>query len=293
MPEEDRTAADQSDVDEIVKSLDLEELDLNLYRGYPTYWEQVRLFGGTVAAQALSAAYKTVDEVDVHSLHSYFLLGGDPSIPVIYEVDRIRDGRSFTTRRVVARQRGRAIYNLAASFHKRESGFDHQQQSPSCSGPDEFPTPEDIGLDPRELFPHEWQTKGVPIELRLEIGPAQWKPGALGRQMWMRINGDFAQNERMNNIMLTYMSDLPLLGTAVRTHTVDSADVMGASLDHTMWFHRPVVANEWLLYDMRSPSAAGARGFNLGHFYDQAGILVASSAQEGLIRPLNPEAVSS
>ncbi len=278
-------SADQADVDALVASLDLEEIDLNLYRGHPTYWERVRLFGGIVAAQALSAAYKTIDRIEVHSLHSYFLLPGNPGLPVIYDVDRIRDGRSFATRRIVARQRGEAIFNLAASFHRPEDGFDHQQRMPETAGPLEFPSAEDFGLTPRDFFPHNWDTRGIPIELRHDRAPSEWQPGALERQMWFRINGALPDQPRVHNILLTYLSDLALMGTAVRTHAPSFEEIMGASLDHAMWFHRPVLANEWLLYDMRSPSASGARGFNIGHIYTESGTLVASTAQEGLMRP--------
>ncbi len=279
-------SADQEDVDALVASLDLEEIDLNLYRGHPTYWERKRLFGGIVAAQALSAAYRTVEDIQVHSLHSYFLRPGDPAIPVILDVDRIRDGRSFATRRVVARQRGEAIFNLAASFHIVEEGFDHQQVQPITRGPYDFSGPEDFGMSPRDFFPHNWQTRGIPIEIRYDRSPAEWKPGALERQMWFRINGELPDDPGVHNIMLTYLSDLALMGTAVSAHAPSFDNLMGASLDHAMWFHRPVKANNWLLYDMKAPSASGARGFNIGHIYTEDGSLVASAAQEGLMRPL-------
>ncbi|MFT7474188.1 MAG: acyl-CoA thioesterase-2, partial [Verrucomicrobiales bacterium] len=177
-------SADQADVDAIVASLDLEAIDRNLYRGHPPYWESGRLFGGLVAAQALAAAYGTIDGIHVHSLHSYFLRPGDPDTPVIYEVDRIRDGRSFATRRVVARQRGEAIFNLSASFHKIEAGFDHQAEMPDVPGPDEAPTAADFGLTQRDFLPPNWKTTGVPVEMRHLEGPADWEAGVIERNMW-------------------------------------------------------------------------------------------------------------
>ena len=162
---------DQADLDAVVESLDLEELDRNLYRGFAPYWEGRRLFGGLVAAQALAAAYRTIEDIHVHSLHSYFLRPGDPTMPVIFDVDRIRDGRSFATRRVVARQRGEAIFNLSSSFHKVEAGFDHQQPKPAVPGPDGVPAAEDFGLTPRDYLPRHWETKGVPIEIRHFVSP--------------------------------------------------------------------------------------------------------------------------
>lgn len=277
---------DQADLDAVVESLELEELDLNLYRGFPPYWESYRLFGGLVAAQALAAAYRTIDDIHVHSLHSYFLRPGDPTIPVILDVDRIRDGRSFATRRVVARQRGEAIFNLSASFHKEEAGFDHQQTMPDVPGPDALPTAADFGLTDRDYLPRHWQIKGVPIEIRHFVSPDEWTPGELERKMWLRVKGTLADDPIVHRVMLTYLSDLALLGTAVRMHAPNFEKIMGASLDHALWFHRPVRADEWLLYSMTSPSASGARGFNLGQFFTEDGTLVASAAQEGLMRPI-------
>ena len=282
--------ADQHDVDAIVASLDLEEIDRNLYRGHPPYWESGRLFGGIVAAQALAAAYGTIQDIHVHSLHSYFLRPGDPEIPVIYEVDPIRDGRSFATRRVVARQRGEAIYNLSASFHKVEDGFEHQAAAPDVPGPDDAPTAQDFRLTPRDYLPRFWETNGVPIDIRHFHGPDEWEPGIAQRNMWIRANGTLADDSICHKLMLTYLSDFSLLGTAVRMHAKDFEHIMAASLDHAIWFHREFRADEWLLYSTSSPSATGAKGFNIGHFFDADGTLVASAAQEGLMRPLRSEA---
>lgn len=280
-------SADQQDVDAIVTSLDLEEIDRNLYRGHPPYWESGRLFGGIVAAQALAAAYRTIEGIHVHSLHSYFLRPGDPASPVIFDVDRIRDGRSFATRRVVARQNGEAIFNLSASFHKEEDGFDHQAKMPDVPGPNESPSPADFGLTNRDYLPRHWAPKGVPIDIRHLHGPDDWEPGVIERHMWIRTNGTLPENPVTQRLLLTYLSDLSLLGTAVRMHAANFEKIMAASLDHSIWFHRDFRADEWLLYSTTSPSASGARGFNIGHFFTEDGTLVASAVQEGLMRDLS------
>lgn len=283
---DDQSSIDQRDVDAIVTSLDLELIDRNLYRGHPPYWESERLFGGIVAAQALAAAYGTVEVKHVHSLHSYFLRPGDPDMPVVYDVDRIRDGRSFVTRRVVARQKGEAIYNLSASFHKVEDGFDHQSAMPEVPRPSDAPTPEDFGLTPRSFMPTNWVSEGVPVAMRRLQAPADWAPGVLERNMWIKANGKLPDDPVVHRLMLTYLSDLSLLGTAVRMHTPNFDEIMAASLDHSIWFHRDFRADEWLLYSTTSPSASGARGFNVGHFFTEDGVLVASATQEGLMRNL-------
>lgn len=280
-------SADQEDVDALVTSLDLEQIDRNLYRGHPPYWEHGRLFGGIVAAQSLAAAYGTIEDIHVHSLHSYFLRPGDPDIPVIYDVDPIRDGRSFATRRVVARQHGEAIYNLSASFHKAEEGFDHQGEMPDIPGPNDAPDAAAFGLTARDYLPKQWQMNGIPLDFRHFAGPDDWAAGEMNRNMWVRVNGTLPDDEVTHRLMLTYLSDLALLGTSVRMHAKDFEHIMAASLDHAIWFHRPFRSDEWLLYSMTSPSANGARGFNLGHFFTEDGTLVASTAQEGLMRDLS------
>lgn len=286
MPE-DQPSADQGDVDAIVTSLALEVIDTNLFRGHTPYWEAGRLFGGIVASQALAAAYETIEDLHVHSFHSYFLRPGDPETPVIYDVDRIRNGRSFATRRVVARQHGEAIFNLSASFHKDEAGFDHQAEMPDVGTPEDAPAPEDFGLTPRDYLPRFWELKGIPLEIRHFTGPEEWEPGVKDREVWFRVNGTLGDDPVLHRLMLTYLSDLTLLGTAVRTHAKNFDHIMAASLDHTVWFHREFRADEWLLYSTTSPSASGARGFNLGHFFTVDGTMVASTAQEGLMRDLS------
>ena len=283
----DQNDLDQGDVDAIVTSLDLEVIDKNLFRGHPPYWEAGRLFGGIVASQALAAAYGTIEDIHVHSFHSYFLRPGDPETPVIYDVDRIRNGRSFATRRVVARQHGEAIFNLSASFHKHEEGFDHQAKMPDVGSPEDAPTPEDYGLTARDYLPRFWELKGIPLEIRHFGRPDDWEPGVKDREVWFRVNGTLGDDPVLHRLMLTYLSDLTLLGTAVRTHARNFDEIMAASLDHAVWFHREFRADEWLLYSTTSPSASGARGFNLGQFYSVDGTLVASTAQEGLMRDLS------
>ena len=207
---------------------------------------------------------------------------------MIFDVDRIRDGRSFATRGVVARQRGEAIFNLSASFHGEEDGFEHQRPEPDVPPPDDFHSPEDFGLTGRDYLPNGWQTKGLPIEMKRDHGPDDWTEAQSIRRLWFRINGNLPDDDGLHNVLLTYMSDLALMSTAVRFHKPGFDSIMAASLDHAMWFHRKVRVNEWLLYDMQSPSAQGGRGLNFGHIYTEHGVLVASAAQEGLMRPIDP-----
>ena len=192
----------------------------------------------------------------------------------------------FATRRVVARQRGEAIFNLSASFHKVEDGFDHHMQHPDAPGPHphHVPSAADYGLTPRDYLPRTCAPPGAPAEFRHLQDPKDWQPGTLQRDMWIRANGVLPDDPITHRLMLTYLSDLSLLGTAVRMHAQDFEHIMAASLDHAIWFHRPFRADEWLLYSTTSPSASGARGFNVGHFFTEDGTLVASATQEGLMR---------
>jgi acyl-CoA thioesterase II len=282
-----------SSAEELVALLDLETIDVNLFRGTQPDTLLQRVFGGQVAAQALVAGARTVDEPrPVHSLHSYFLRPGDTAVPIVYDVERIRDGRSFSTRRVVARQHGRQIYFMTASFQAPEYGFDHQDTMP------EVPSPED-SMDMGELFRRrapanadEWLTEWAALELRA-IGDS--RPGGRlpidGRparsRLWIRVNGKLDDDELTHRAAFTYASDMTLLGSTLVPHgvAVSSPKVQSASLDHTIWFHRPFRADEWLLYDQASPSASGARGLAIGRLFTRDGRLVASVAQEGLIRP--------
>ncbi|MGI8523790.1 MAG: acyl-CoA thioesterase [Nocardioides sp.] len=282
---------------ELVELLDIETLDTDLFRGNSPDTDRQRVFGGQVAAQALIAAIRTVDsELDVHSLHAYFLRPGDTSVPIIYDAERIRDGRSFETRRVVARQHGHAIFYLTANFQRAEDGFEHQDAMPEVPGPDEGLTLEQIAQlrsgDTRAAsdFAKEWAA----LDTRY-LGNSQY-PGhtALGgpsdrparAQLWIRVNGDLSDDPHLHVAAFTYASDLTLLGASLVPHDIEigSPRLMPASLDHTIWFHRPFRADQWWLYDQWSPSAQAARGLSLGSVFTEDGRLVATVAQEGLIR---------
>jgi acyl-CoA thioesterase-2 len=284
-----------SAISDIVSILDLEQLEHNLFRGRGPASGWQRVFGGQVIGQALVAASRTVEGIAPHSLHAYFLLGGDPAVPIVYEVDRIRDGRSFATRRVVAIQHGRAIFTMAASFHREEPGFDHQIDMPEVPRPEDLPDevlfreamlarmPEPV----RRYFERE-----RPIELR-PVDPERYIRATAGdpvNNVWIRATGRLPDDPSIHRCVLAYASDFTLLDTSLVAHgrTVYESDIMGASLDHALWFHRPFRADEWLLYAQDSPSASGALGFSRGRIYSQDGVLVASVAQEGLIRPRFP-----
>jgi acyl-CoA thioesterase-2 len=283
-------AVDQEAVDGLVRLLDLEQLEVNLFRGVSPPVKQQRVFGGQVAGQALVAAGRTLDADDgaVHSLHAYFLRPGDPSIPIIYEVDRIRDGRSFTTRRVVAVQHGKAIFNLAASFHRFEDGMEHQAAMPSgLPSPDELPTFKDRWFERREEL-GEWYTRPRPIDTRhADVGvDDRRRPLPPVQHVWLRAAGRLPDDPILHTCVLTYASDMTLLDTALLPHGGEYAEpeMMMASLDHAMWFHRAFRADEWLLYAQDTPSASGARGLARGLVFTADGKLVASVVQEGLIR---------
>ncbi|HEV7732458.1 MAG TPA: acyl-CoA thioesterase II [Candidatus Binatia bacterium] len=283
----------QDAVDRLVELLDLEELEVNIFRGRSPQENRQRVFGGQVAGQALVAAGRTVERGIVHSLHAYFLRPGDPAKPILYEVDRIRDGRTFTTRRVVAIQHGRAIFNLAASFQPEEKGPEHQMAMPDVADPDSLPSSSERLEKVKDSLPKEaleWLTRDRPIEVRPVMGGNPFKPTKRPpRQMvWIRANGTLPDPFLLHQCVVVYASDLTLLDTATLPHAIawnDPSYVM-ASLDHAMWFHRPFRADEWLLYVQDSPSASGARGFTMGQLFTRNGILVASVAQEGLIRPV-------
>lgn len=276
----------------LLSLLDLEQLEVNLFRGRSPKSGWQRVFGGQVLGQALVAAYRTVEEPrPAHSLHGYFLIGGDPKIPIVYEVERVRDGSSFTTRRVKAIQAGRAIFVMSASFHRAEQGFEHQQQIPKVPAPDELPTEKElIG----KLLPHmpeairRYWERERPIELRPVDASRYLRNGKSEplQQIWLRASGKLPDDPKLHQCVLAYASDMTLLDTALIAHgkmLFDPALQM-ASLDHAMWLHRPFRADEWLLYTQDSPSAQGSRGLCRGSIFTATGELVASVAQEGLMR---------
>lgn len=276
-------------LDRLVALLDLERIEENIFRGVSPAHQPVRVFGGQVAGQALVAAGRTVpSERKVHSLHAYFIRPGDPSIPIVYEVDRIRDGRSFTTRRVVAVQRGKAIFALSASFQHPEPGVEHAQTMPDVPPPDDLPSRrESIRQYADKLGP--MATMPRPIDIRYVTDPP-WEQRGVGNQgrnqVWMRADGTLPDDELLHVCVLTYASDMTLLDSILVRHGVywGFDKVLGASLDHALWFHRPFRADEWFLYESVSPSASGARGLATGRFFTQDGTLIATVVQEGLLR---------
>jgi acyl-CoA thioesterase II len=280
-------------VDELIGILDLEELEVNIFRGRSPDEKRQRVFGGQVAGQALIAAGRTVARGSVHSLHAYFLRPGDPAKPILYEVDRIRDGRTFTTRRVVAIQHGKAIFNLAASFQPDEVGPEHQIDMPDAPDPDSLPGVEERIARMKDSLPQEaleWLTRGRPIDVRPVVAANPFKPTKRPpRQLvWIRASRRLPDDPLLQQCVVAYASDLTLLDTATLPHAIALNDphYVMASLDHAMWFHRPFRADEWLLYAQESPAASGARGFATGHLFTRDGRLVVSVAQEGLIRPV-------
>jgi acyl-CoA thioesterase-2 len=280
-------------LDALLDLLDLEALDVNLYRGISPPEDRLRVFGGQVAAQALVAAGRTVAdgagvERPVHSLHAYFLRPGDPKIPILYQVDRIRDGRSFTTRRVAATQRGEAIFHLSASFHVGEEGVSHQQPVPAAADPETLPTWTDQLAPHAEAVGGWWYARPGPIDMRHIGDPIRTSPESAPRQpshmVWMRADGKLPDEPLLHTCLVAYASDMTLLDTVMAPHGLIWTQGAKASLDHAMWFHRPFRADEWLLFDQHSPTAAGARGLATATIYTREGALAVSVVQEGLIR---------
>jgi acyl-CoA thioesterase II len=282
-------------LDRLLDVLDLERIDADIFRGRNEETDWFRLFGGQVAAQALAAAQRTVADHRAHSLHGYFLRGGDPKVPVVYTVDRIRDGASFSTRRVVALQDGKAIFNTSISFHRHEEGYEHQDPMPEVAPPEELPTWADRAREMIDRIPeemHEWILRERPIEIRsaLPHGMFSNEASTEPNPVWIRANGDVPDDPDIHAQLLTYASDIAFVDNMHRPHRRrGSRGVMLASLDHALWFHRPARLDDWLLYHQDSPSAAGARGFARGAVYDRSGIHLASVAQEGVMRELDPE----
>jgi acyl-CoA thioesterase-2 len=274
----------------LLELLDLEEIDRNIYRGRNESGRRLRLFGGQVAAQALAAAGRTVEGRAAHSLHAYFLRPGDPAVPVLYTVDRIRDGQSFTTRRVVAVQHGQAIFTMAVSYQVAEVGYEHQQlDMPPAPPPESLPTWAERAAQAPALAEVPWAREERPIDLRHVETPTFLGGGARrgGNTVWFRAKDPLPESPLLHQCVLAYASDMSLLDTVILPHGRSGplGPVMMASIDHAIWFHRPVRADAWLLYAQESPVAAGARGFARGTLYTQRGELVASIAQEGLMRP--------
>ncbi len=281
-----------SAIENLIRLLDLEVLEQNLFRGSSNAVGWQRVYGGQVVGQAMVAASRTIEEpLMMHSLHGYFMRPGDPKAPIIYEVERIRDGRSFSTRRVVAIQHGVAIFSMSASFHKDEDGFSHQAKMPDVPPPEELPNESELKSGFFEQLPANVQaywTRERPIELR----PVQFrnflKPqkGEPSQNIWIRATGKLSDDKALHKCVLGYASDMTLLDTSLIPHGTSMLDpeMMLASLDHAMWFHRPFRADEWLLYAHNSPNASSSLGFTRGCIFSRDGRLVASVAQEGLIR---------
>ena len=280
-----------SAVQDLLAILDLEVLEQNLFRGRSPQVGWQRVFGGQVIGQALVAASRTVEGRSPHSLHGYFLLPGDPKVPIIYDVERIRDGRSFTTRRVKAIQHGQPIFTLSASFHIDEPGLSHQMAMPDVPKPDQLPSESDIRERVMPLMPdpvRAYFERERPIELRpVEFKRYMTRDGLDPYfTVWIRATGTLPEDPAIHQAVLAYASDMTLLDSTLVAHgrTVFEREIQAASLDHALWFHRPFRADEWLLYAQDSPFAGGARGFARGSIFTSDGVLVASVAQEGLIR---------
>lgn len=275
----------------LLEILDLEPLEVNLFRGRSPQSSWQRVFGGQVIGQALVAATRTVEQLPVHSLHGYFMLAGDPKVPIVYEVDRLRDGRSFTTRGVRAIQHGRAIFSMLVSFHRDEPGFSHQAEMPKVPGPDELPSDEEIRKNILPSMPEQvrkYYERERPIELRpVEFARYTSRDHREPKfHVWIRSTAPLPADAAIHQCVLAYASDMTLLDTSLIPHgrTVFDPSIQAASLDHALWFHRPFRADEWLLYAQDTPNASGARGLSRGLIFSQDGTLVATVMQEGLIR---------
>ena len=277
---------------ELLDLLDLEQIEVNIFRGRSPAERQQRVFGGQVAGQALVAAGRTVQpDRTVHSMHAYFIRPGDPSVPIVYDVDRVRDGRSFTTRRVTAIQHGKAIFALSASFQKPESGPEHHAAMPDAPDPETLPLMRDRMA---KVFGEEIADRFLrrrPFDVRHATAltweaakdPALRSPES---RVWLRVDGELPDDPLLHVCLMTYASDMTLLDTVLLNHGLAWGDnrTMGASLDHAMWFHKPFRADQWLLYAQDTPVAAGARGLARGEVFTRDGDLVVSVVQEGLIR---------
>lgn len=276
---------------DLLSVLNMEQLEVNLYRGQSRDLGGRSVFGGQVLGQALMAAYATVEEQLAHSMHAYFLRPGDMNAPIVYQVERLRDGRSFVARRIHAIQHGHTIFSMIASFQAREDGLEHQAAMPDVPGPDALASQAEL----RERWLDDCPEKlraGWMRELAIEFKPVDpqnpFKPRveAPEQHIWFRAAGGLPNGLSLHHAVLAYASDFNFLGTAMRPHGVNwfSKGMVSASLDHALWLHRPFRADDWLLYSMDSPSSSGARGMNRGLIFNQAGELVATDMQEGLMR---------
>ena len=275
----------QSEVDDLIKLLDLESIEKDIFRGVSPQEDRQRVFGGQVAGQALVAATRTVEDRSVHSLQAYFIRPGDVAAPLVYLVERVRDGRSFSTRRVTAIQHGQPIFAMSASFQRHEEGFEHQTDLPTG-----IPDPEELEPFVWDGFPVDDQGRMIrPIELRYVTGsPAERGQSREPRlQVWLRATGTLPSDPVLHTCMFTYASDMTVLDTATKALPVrgNEIDIQAASLDHAMWFHRPLRMDDWIFLDQVSNSASNARGLAWGTAWNRTGELVASVVQEGLIRP--------
>lgn len=277
---------------ELLSLLTLERIELGYFRGQSQDLGLRNLFGGQVLGQALSAAQETVDPTRfVHSLHSYFLRAGDATKPVVYEVENLRDGRSFSARRIQAIQNGKTIFFMTASFQTEETGFEHQDKMPNVPGPEGLPSYADFIKEHQNFIPASVRSKFLaenPIEIR-PVEQYNWvKPQASNTKchMWIKTNGELPEDLRIHTYMLAYASDFHFLPTALMSHGKShwQKNFQAATIDHAMWFHRPFKFDDWLLYAIDSPSATSGRGLVRGQIFNQAGDLVASSIQEGVIR---------
>ncbi|WP_199553507.1 acyl-CoA thioesterase [Sandaracinobacteroides hominis] len=277
----------------LIRLLDVEEIEVDLYRGTNTDEGWQRVYGGQVVAQALAAAQRTVPaDRPVHSLHSYFIRPGEPRIPILYKVDRERDGASFTTRRVTAIQHGRAIFSLAASFQTVEEGFAHQDEMPTTTGPDGLLNERQLHEKAGDRIPEPWRSvwasRDRPFEFRPVSPLSPFKPESYPpfTRNWFRADGEVPADIAVRAALFTYATDMTLLDTCMLPHAVAWTDpkLQAASLDHAIWFHQQPNPGAWLLFDQASPAASGGRGLNIGKIFSQSGQLVATVVQEGLIR---------
>ncbi|MCE9686778.1 acyl-CoA thioesterase II [Shewanella sp. AS16] len=279
-------------LDDLLSLLSLEQIEIGLFRGQSQDLGFGHVFGGQVMGQALSAAKQTVPpERKVHSLHSYFLRAGDEKLPIVYDVEIMRDGGSFSARRVKAIQKGRPIFYMTCSFQAEEAGFEHQASMPQVPGPEGLLNQQELAMTMRDRVPPRMLEKfmaDAPIEMRLinplnPVAPAATEPH---RYLWLRANGTVPADEHVHDSLLAYASDFNFLVTAAQPHGVSflTPGMRMATIDHSMWFHRPFDIGEWLLYSIDSPTASGGRGYVKGQFFNQQGELVASATQEGLLR---------